>query len=206
MKNIKFPFKKNQPNWKISEILKELRYFEIIYKKKPIKKNIHGMNFPHMFAFFFILKKIKPKVVIESGVFRGQSSWLIQQACPNAKIISIDIDLSQRDYISKKINYSNIDFKYQNFYDLPKETLVFFDDHQNHFERLKQSKWFGIKHVIFEDNYPPLRGDFYTLRHAMHGTGYNHKLTIKNIIKTTFLLFKYFIKKKILKKIFYKFK
>ena len=92
MKNIKFPFKKNQPNWKISEILKELRYFEIIYKKKPIKKNIHGMNFPHMFAFFFILKKIKPKVVIESGVFRGQSSWLIQQACPNAKIISIDID------------------------------------------------------------------------------------------------------------------
>ena len=197
MKKLKVPFKKNEPQWSKAEFLSKLKLFKKIYKLRPIKKNIHGINFPHMFALYFILKKIKPKLIIESGVFRGQSSWLIEKTCPDSKIISIDVDLNNRKYISKKIKYSNIDFKFQNFTKIPENTLVFFDDHQNHYERLKQSKWFGIKHIVFEDNYPPFRGDFYTLRHSIHGVGFNHKLTFKNIIKTSYLLFILFLKKTI---------
>ncbi len=199
MRITKFPYQKNKPNWKVSEMLKVLKQFQDIYKKRPIKKNIHGMNFPHMFALYFILKKIRPKFIIESGVFRGQSSWLIEKACPKAKILSIDIDLEQRKYISKKISYSNLDFKFHDFSNIPKNTLVFFDDHQNHIERLKQSKWFGIKHVVFEDNYPPFRGDFYTLRHSLHKTGFNHQLTFKSMVKNIYLLIKYLFNKKLFK-------
>ena len=60
-----------------------------------------------MFATFFILKKLNPSFVIESGVFRGQSTWLIENALPNSEILSIDIDLSKRKYISNYKKWSS---------------------------------------------------------------------------------------------------
>ena len=53
-------FKKNPPKWSRSEMVKEIEIFSSIYKERPIKNNIGGMMFPHMFAFYFILKKINP--------------------------------------------------------------------------------------------------------------------------------------------------
>jgi hypothetical protein len=192
-----YPYKKNPPNWSIDEILNELKIFSTLYKDRPIKKNIHGMMFPHMFAVFFILRKLKPELVIESGVFKGQSTWLIEKSLPDAKIISIDINLKQREYISKKTKYSNVDFKYHDFTNIPKNTLVFFDDHQSHLDRIKECKFFDIKNIIFEDNYPSKTGDFLTMRHAYLNEGFNHPLTNLNIIKTTYLLLSLLFKKKI---------
>ena len=110
-----FPFKKNPPEWKKQELIDELNIFLKIYPNRPIKTNDGGMMFPHMFSVFFILRKLQPEFIIESGIFRGQSTWLIENSLPNAKILSIDINLDQRKYISKKAEYSNLDFKYHNF-------------------------------------------------------------------------------------------
>ena len=107
--------KKKPPKWNSNEIIEEIKNFLEIYENRPIKNNKNGMRFPHMFATYFILKKIKPSFVVESGVFKGQSTWLIENTLPNADILSIDIDLNQREYVSKKVTYSDIDFKYQNF-------------------------------------------------------------------------------------------
>jgi len=194
-----FPFKKNPPEWKKQELIDELNIFLKIYPNRPIKTNDGGMMFPHMFSVFFILRKLQPEFIIESGIFRGQSTWLIENSLPNAKILSIDINLDQRKYISKKAEYSNLDFKYHNFLRIPKNTLVFFDDHQSHLERIKECKFFDIKHIIFEDNYPSKRGDFPTLRHSYLNEGFNHSLTFLNILKTTYLLLTMFFKKKIYK-------
>ncbi len=197
-------FKKNPPRWEKNEILKEVEIFEKLYEQRPIKNNIHGMRFQHMFATYFILKKLKPSFVIESGVFRGQSTWLIENTLPQANILSIDIDLSQRIYISKKAKYSNIDFKDHNFSNLPEDTLVFLDDHVNHYERLKQAKFFNIKKIILEDNYIEEKGDFYTINHAINNKGFNHNFTKLSLLKT-FLIFtnelvkKFFIKNYIFK-------
>ena len=166
-------FKKNPPKWSRSEMVKEIKIFSSIYKERPIKNNIGGMMFPHMFAFYFILKKINPEFVIESGVYKGQSTWLIEKVLPNAKILSIDIKLHLREYISKKAEYSDLDFKFHDLTNInPDKTLAFFDDHQNCLERLKECKWFGIKHAIFEDNYPSYKGDFYSLKQVISGSGY----------------------------------
>ena len=189
------PFKKNPPIWNDEDMLDELNNFISLYKSRPIKNNNHGMKFPHMFAVFFILKKLKPTFIIESGVYRGQSTWLIEKTLPDAQILSIDIDLDQREYISDKVKYSNLDFKYHDFSKIPADTLVFFDDHQPHLDRVKQSKFFGIKNIIFEDNYPPGYGDFPTLRYAYANKDFNHTLTFLNIVKTTYLLLVQFIKK-----------
>ena len=177
-------FIKNPPKWHIEELISELKIFKEIYKKRPIKKNIHGMMFPHMFASYFILKKINPEFVIESGVYKGQSTWLIENTLPNCNILSIDIDLSQRLYISKKVNYSNKDFKYHDFSNMPENTLIFLDDHVNHYERLQQASFFNIKNIILEDNYSKNEGDFYTIKHSYQNSGFNHKETKISYAKT----------------------
>ena len=192
-------FSKNIPNWQIEEYVEELKIFKEIYKQRPIEFNNHGMLFPHMFATYFILKKVNPSFVIESGVFKGQSTWLIEKTLPNAEILAIDIDLNQRKYISKKAKYSDKDFKYQNFSNIPYDTLVFFDDHVNHYERLNQAKFFNIKNIIFEDNYNIGNGDFYTLKHAYQNVGFNHKPKYISHIKTFYIFLI-----ETLKKIFFK--
>ena len=122
------------------------------------------MLFTHMFYFYLILKNLKPELIIESGVFKGQSTWLIENTLPNSDIISIDIDLKKREYISKKAEYRTIDFKFNEFKNIPTNSLVFFDDHVNHVDRIKQSNFFGIKNIVLEDNYSSYDGDFQTLK------------------------------------------
>ena len=63
----------------------------------------------------------------------------------------LDKNLKQRIYISKKAIYSNLDFKFQDFSSIPENTLVFFDDHVNHIERMKESNFFKIKNIEFEN-------------------------------------------------------
>ena len=188
-------FIKNPPKWEKQELLSELNIFREIYKKRPIKTNHHGMMFPHMFATYFILKKFNPSFVIESGVYKGQSTWLIESTLPNCDLLSIDIDLTKRQYISKKANYSNKDFKLHDFSSIPKNTLVFFDDHVSHYERLQQAKFFNIKSIILEDNYSKNEGDFYTIKHAYQNSGFNHNETKKSYTKTTLIFLLEMLKK-----------
>ena len=198
-------FEKNSPKWEKNEILKQLEIFKDLYKHRPIKENIDGMRFQHMFATYFILKKLNPSFIIESGVFKGQSTWLIENTLPNSEILSIDIDLSKREYISKKAKYSNIDFKNQDFSNIPKDTLVFLDDHVNHYERLQQAKFFNIKNIILEDNYLADKGDFYTLNHAYGNRGFNHNYTKLSLLKTFIIFSNELIKKLFLKKYIFQF-
>jgi hypothetical protein len=187
--------------WNIYEIKDEIKKFIELYKSRPIKNNKGGMLFPHMFVLYFILKKIKPELIIESGIYKGQSTWLIEKTLPKSNIISIDTNLKSRIYISKKAHYSDIDFKFQNFSNIPKNSLVFFDDHVNHFERIKEALYFNIKNIVLEDNYKKnsKKCDFYTIKQAYEKSGFKHKVNITSYLKT---LFKF--QKIILKKIFIK--
>ena len=169
-----------------SDIKKEFNNFLNIYAQRPIKKNKFGIQFPHMFAMYIFLKKIKPKFVVESGVYKGQSTWLIEKVLPKAKLLCIDPDLNNREYISKKAKYSRIDFCEQDFSNIPKNSLVFFDDHQHAMERLIYAKWFNFKHIIFEDNYIWPEGDFYTIKKIILGTGFvrpRSKLKLSKLLK-----------------------
>jgi hypothetical protein len=143
-----------------------------VYKKRPILDNSGGMKAPHCFWTWFLLKQINPSFVIESGIWYGMSTWLIEQACPDATIYSIDPNLAQRKYISTRARYSTADFKTHNGpvilgKDGCKNTVAFIDDHQNNFERLSYGSECGIGHMIFEDNYPTNHGDVLSIKKIM---------------------------------------
>jgi len=178
-------------------ILINIKNFLKIYKNRPIKNNNHGMKINHMFAFYYLLKKIKPKYIIESGVFKGQGTWLIETVLPNSKVFSIDLDLAQRTYISKRVKYLDYDFKYFNEKIEPNKTLAFFDDHTDHLERIKQCKYLNIKHIIFEDNYEIDKGDFNSLKLILKQKNFIHKIHFYKHLKTLIIF-----TTEILKKIF----
>ena len=154
------------------EMVSTLEEFSSLYAHRPIKDNAGGMRSPHMFLAWFALRALKPEAVIESGVWLGQGTWLIERACPNARLYCIDPHLDRIQYSSPRAVYFDHDFSTIDWNDLPKnETVLFFDDHQNAYERVKLAKWCGFKHLLFEDNYPPLQGDCYSLKKAFAHSG-----------------------------------
>lgn len=162
------------PPWSREDLVAALPEFLSLYPKRPIRDNEGGMKAPHMFATWFMARRLAPKAIIESGAWKGQSTWLLEQACPDAELVSIDIDLSRREYISPRATYHDVDFSEIDWSEFPVEsTLVFFDDHQNAYERLLQCRWFGIRDLLFEDNYPASRGDCYSLKKAFAGAGFD---------------------------------
>lgn len=161
-----------KPPWTRSEIVDSLDEFESIYADRPIKDNFGGMKAPHMFAVWFMVKHLSPDLIVESGIWKGQSTWLLEKACPKAKLVSIDLNLGSREYISDRAVYSDKDFIEQDWTEVTDRSLVFFDDHQNAYKRLQQCDWFGFKHIIFEDNYPITQGDCYSLKKAFANAGF----------------------------------
>lgn len=147
--------------WHPSDMITYLDEFYQLYLQRPIADNTGGMKSAHMFNAWYILKKLQPKTIIESGVWMGQGTWFFEQACPDSMIISIDPNPNFRKYISPKVQYTTQDFlsiDWSNAIDT-KDALAFFDDHQNSAYRTAHCKKHGFNHVIFEDNYPYNQGD-----------------------------------------------
>lgn len=159
--------------WDEQALIRALPEFEEVLKSRPFFHNEGGMGTPHLFATWFLLRELNPPTIIESGVWKGLGTWLIEQACPSAKLISIDPHLGKREYISPRVTYYDVDFTEIDWSSLDRaNTVIFFDDHQNALNRLTQARWFGFRHLIFEDNYTGTQGDFYSLRHAMEHSGF----------------------------------
>jgi len=159
--------------WSRDELVAALEEFSHIYRERPIADNSGGMTSSHLFPTWFGLKRLRPKAVVESGIWYGQGTWLIERACPEAELYCIDVKLDRIRYRSKRARYFDRDFSTLDWSGLPKsETVLFFDDHQNAYERLKSAKWFGFRDVYFEDNYPPGQGDCYSLKRVFAHAGF----------------------------------
>ena len=151
--------------WTNNDIINHLDSFLNIYNTRPIKNNNGGMGAPHCFATYFILKHLNMPHIIESGVWKGQSTWLIEKTCPNASLICIEPNMNNIYYKSNRAQYIKKDWITLNLTST-KDTVCFFDDHQNAVERIKHAVSKGYKHLIFEDNYPTGQGDCVSLKQS----------------------------------------
>ena len=128
--------------WSNADLRKAYLDFKEIYRERPIRNNVGGMRIPHAFATFFFFSTLKPKTIVESGVWKGQGTWLLEMACPNAELICLDLNFSNLVYKSPSAKYIRQDFSAVDFSGITrKDTICFFDDHQNAYLRLLQLRW-----------------------------------------------------------------
>ena len=85
--------------------------FNNLYKSRPINDNRGGMKSPHMFALFHYLKLQKPKLIIESGVWRGQGTWLMNIVCPDSKTVCLDLNFNNLIYKNRINSYIEKDLE-----------------------------------------------------------------------------------------------
>tara|TARA_B100000035_G_C20974122_1_gene542379 strand:- start:160 stop:1092 length:933 start_codon:yes stop_codon:yes gene_type:complete len=142
----------------IDERIKNIhQYFELI-KSSPVKIDGGGLGILNGLKLFIATKEINPDYIIESGVWRGFSSFIFNAAShDNTKIFSFDINLNKLVYKeSEKITFYEEDwFRKISRMNISKDrTLLFFDDHFPHSKRLIEAKKLGFKNIIFDDNYP----------------------------------------------------
>ena len=175
------PARIGKTSWSRDDMVAELPTFAAIYAQRPVRDNHGGMSSAHLFCLWFLLRQLQPATVIESGVFQGQGTWLIEQAVPNADLICIDIDWSKLVYRSTKATYVSTDFSKQDWSAIDKNrTFAFFDDHMNAVERTLLCARLGFKHIAFEDNYfPETEGDVYSLKLALAERGYAPKRDLR---------------------------
>lgn len=134
-----------------------------IYETRPIKNNMYGMGFDHSFGLWFIARWLKPDLMIESGAFKGHSTWVLRQAMPDKPIISISprhpakylqkgpayVDENCTYFAGKDfVDFGSIDWgsvmKRHGITNLSR-VLIFFDDHQNELKRYSLSGLCDVK-------------------------------------------------------------
>ena len=177
-------------------IEQHLNEFLDLYCKRPIKDNTGGTLAINLFHIFLTLKKYLPKRIIESGVYKGQTTWLINQVLPETKIICLEPATQIIEFRGNKCKYPLLDFlQLTNEHiskEIAKETLIIFDDHQDAYTRILHAHKLGFKIIYFDDNYPEYKGNRHLTIQAVldekADPGYNlpsnGKQILENIIDT----------------------
>jgi len=161
------------PPWSRWDLHARLEDFASLCERRPLKDNRGGMSAVHPYLFWFVLQYLQPRMVIESGVWRGLGTWFIEQACPDGEIWCIDPNPRFLRYRSTRARYLTEDISRHDWSACPKDsTVVFFDDHVNALERIRLCVDLGFRHLIFEDNYPVGVGDCYSLKQALACAGH----------------------------------
>lgn len=154
----------NKIRWDIKDQILYLDEFVNLYNNRPIQDNTGGMKSAHMFNAWYVIKKLKPKYIIESGVWKGQGTWFFDKASPDSLLICIDPMPQFREITIPTAQYVTDDFTTIDWIQSidTSQALVFFDDHQSCIERIKHCLNQKFIHIMFEDNYPWDQGDCYS--------------------------------------------
>jgi hypothetical protein len=128
----------------------------------PIEQASGGCGFNGGVLLFCISRLLQPETVIESGLFRGYTTWVLRRAAPDARMFCFDVTFRELRHRDPKAIYVEQDwdgFSFDGFD--PSTCLAFFDDHVSQLLRMEQCMTRGIRHAMFDDCHPAhrLRGE-----------------------------------------------
>ena len=111
------------------------------------------MGYNNGMMLFCVSRFYSPKIVIESGVWRGFTTYLLDSAIPSDSLIyAFDINLSLIEFQLTKATYYEKDISTQNLDLKGYKVLTFFDDHVSHYDRLRYCIKNQIDMVVFDDD------------------------------------------------------
>lgn len=139
-------------NLDTKELISLLEEFDNIFRKFKFKNLEGGFGYNNALYLFIFIRIFKPSRIIESGVFKGFTTYIIDNSAEkNCEIICIDPNIDRIKYKSSKAKYHNKDISLIKLEE-NQNTLVFFDDHVPHIERINFIKKTKFKYVIFDDD------------------------------------------------------
>ena len=171
--------------------------FLALYDDRPVQDNKGGSGFNDSLWLFVVASVLQPRLIVESGVFKGHSTWLLRQACPAAELFCFDPEPAPRVYTDPQARYHDGDWMEV---ELSRRdaarTLIFFDDHMSHARRLIEARQRGFRRILLDDDFPaeqlyatgwppvpslqmlfdPALADLDELRWARNGKVYGHTL------------------------------
>ncbi len=129
--------------------------FRRVFLTSPHKANSGGANFTTALNLFLIARCLSPKLIVECGVFKGASSYILKAACPNAQVLAFDPNLAELTHRTPGVTYYEHDWMRIDVRCSPPGTgLCYFDDHQDQATRVKQAHQRGIRHILMDDSWP----------------------------------------------------
>lgn len=130
-----------------------VRQFWTLIPTAPVRQRRGGSGFNGALQLYVAMRALAPRTVIESGVFRGLTTWVIRQACPDARIHCHDPDLSGLQYRDPGAGYSTADWSLADWSRLdPETTVAFFDDHVSQGRRVIEARALGLPRLLFDDD------------------------------------------------------
>jgi len=142
----------------------------------PVRQKHGGNGFNGSLQLYATARMLRPRVIIESGVFRGLTTWTMRQACPEAIIYSFDPVLKELRHRDPAVRYIEGDWSVHDFGTIDLSgALAFFDDHISQARRILEAAERGIRRLMFDDNACP---------HTVHAHGGPAFPTVDMILST----------------------
>ena len=136
-----------------SKVLECVNEFDHVFSESPVKEHESGFGYNEGIFFFTILKIINPELVIESGVMKGFTTYLIDAATDDdCKILCYDINFDNKNFHSQKATYINSDISNNIPSTQNKKVVALWDDHTSQLDRLKFSQKHKIEYNFFDDD------------------------------------------------------
>ena len=142
-------------NFKRKFLMQAIKNYEKIFRSNLVNNlNLNGgMGFNNGLILFLVISYLNPKIMIESGVWRGFTTMLLDEAtADDAKILCFDINLSRIEYKPKKATYYSSDIEETSKINFHNIDLAFFDDHVSHYDRLRFCLLNKINAVVLDDD------------------------------------------------------
>lgn len=136
-----------------TEIESIIREYEELFRAWPHKNLDGGFGFNNGLFLFVFVRVVNPEVVLESGCWRGFTTYLLDAATSaSTQLYCFDINLRQLNFVSTKAIYFEADIASQDLPIAGKRTIAFFDDHVSHLDRLKLANSYEIPFMVFDDD------------------------------------------------------
>src|SRR5690606_2319642 len=96
---------------------------------------------------------LMPALIVECGVYKGQTTWFLRRAAPRAEIVAFDLDLEQRAWRDDAVRYHAADWTEVPVHAVqPARSLAFFDDHVSHARRIREAYARGFRTLLLGDD------------------------------------------------------
>lgn len=121
----------------------------------PTRQNSGGGGFCAGILLWTMARALRARTIVESGVFRGFTTWVLHQACPQAAQYAFDITFAERKRVEHGVIYHEKDWM-EAAVTVPERehAVVYFDDHVDQWRRIREAAARGFRYLVFDDNLP----------------------------------------------------